>query len=636
MAGELQDFYTGNNPPVVPYVPMGSDKADDATYLDEYAALRKQYGQYHLDMAADEKFYRLEFGADFIPKEWQQKGFGATIPPTAYNAVEAAANHILTTPDIMVPERPGEPDVLIEQEIASIKSMGLQYFWHQVFKQGDPLAGAKKDLIKHGMMVLKKEIRPEALDPKGVSIGRRKFPWKVTHLSPGQVMLIGPVHDPSCVYESYEIVRAEAQRAFPEAAGNWRDKDSMEKVRVLEYWEKPGDQSQGKRIIWIDDERVLNKINPYNWVEGYTDTGKPVYGGYLPYFIRSSGWGDNDVDAAPHERFVGMIRRVHSVLLTEARQLTAADLHLRMSAFPIMKLQNIEEDDEHPIQLGPGAKIHTDETQDVSIVAWSKVDPALFALLDRGHSYLNELAQFEQFSGIPQSGVDSATEADQNNRAASSKLAGILAAMKSAVTMINETVFMDIQYNFEDAVTLYGAADGLPGTAEIRPEWIDGFFENLVELKTSDSRQLDTSRAMAWGQLKELFKLDRRFAMKMAGIPNPPQRIAQRQQEDLWDDPTSHQVRLAAMMAGQGGEAGMMLAMQIINQLAAGTVPGGNGSETAPGGLGGTSEGISAPPPGQPSARVNPGAVPEQPIGQEARATGFAAALSRRPEMPYG
>lgn len=632
MAGELNDFYRTGNPPVVPYVPMGSDHVEDAVYMDEYAALRKQYGQYHLDMAADEKFYRLEFGADFVPKEWKQKGFDATIPPTAYNAIEAASNHILTTPDIMVPERPGEPDVLLEQEIASIKAMGLQYFWHQVFKQGDPLAGAKKDLIKHGMMVLKKEIRPEALDPKGVTIGRRKFPWKVTHLSPGQVMIIGPEYDPSCVYEYYEITRTEAERSFPEAKGDWRkNKESLEKVRVLEYWEKPEGSSRGKRIIWIDDERVLNKINPYSWVDGVSDTGKPVYCGYLPYFIRSSGWGDNDVDAAPHERYVGMIRRVHSLLLTEARQLTAADLHLRMSAFPIMNLVNIEEDDEHPIQLGPGAKIHTDETQDVKIVAWSKVDPALFNLLQQGHAYLNELSQFEQLSGIPQTGVDSATEADQNMRAASSKMASILSALKSAVTMIDETVFMDIQYNFEEAVSLYGAADGMPGTAEIRPEWIDGFFENLVEMKTSDARALDTSRAMAWGQLKELFKLDRRFAMKMAGIPNPPMRIAQRQQEDIWDDPTSHQIRLAATMAGNGGDAGMMLAMQIINQLAAGTAPGANPSETAPG----ASEGISAPPIGQPSARQDPNAEPESPVGQEARATGFAAALSRRPEMPF-
>lgn len=635
MAGERDSFYnagSGITDQVVPMVPMGSDKAEDAVYLSEYVALRKHFGQYHLDMAADERFYRLEFGNDFVPKEWRQKGFDATIPPTAYNAVEAASNHILTTPDIMVPERPGEPDVLVEQEIAAIKATGLQYFWHQVFKQGDPLGGAKKDLIKHGRLVLKKEILPEALAPTGVAIGRRRFPWRVTHLSPGQAMEIGPYWDPTCVYENSEMTRSEAERLFPEAKGDWlTTKESLDKVRVLEYWEKPRDQSRGKRIIWIDDERVLNKINPYNWVEGYTDTGKPIYCGYVPYFFSSSGWGDNDVDAAPHERFVGMIRRVHSILLTEARQLTAADLQLRMAAFPIMKLKNIEEDDEHPIQLGPGAKIHIDDTQDVEIVAWSKTDPALFALLDRGHAYLNELAQFEQFSGIPQSGVDSATEADQNSRAASSKLAGILSGTKSAVTRMNETVFQDIQYLFEETVSLYGATEGMPGTVDIRPEWIDGFWENLVELKTSDARQLDTANAMAWGQLKEIFKLPRRYAMKMAGIPNPPQQMAQRYQEDTWDDPMSHQIRVAANLGGQGGEAGMMLAMQIINQLAAGTVPAGNSPETA----GGASEGISAPPLGQPSARQDPTAEPENPVGQEMRATGFATALSRRPDMPY-
>lgn len=645
MAGEREKFYNlpeGISDQVVPYVPMGSDKAEDAVYLSEYTALRKQFSQYHANMADDERFYRLEFGNDFIPKEWRQKGFDATLPPTAYNAVEAATNHLLTTPDILVPERPGEPDVLVEQEIAAIKATGLSYFWHQAFKQGDPLGHGKKDAIKHGRIVLKKEILPEALAPTGVSIGRRRFPWRVTHLSPGQVMEIGPYYDPTCVYESSEMTRSEAERLFPEAKGDWlTTKESLDKVRVLEYWEKPRDQSRGKRIIWIDDERVLNKINPYNWVEGMTDRGQPIYCGYVPYFISDSGWGDGDIDAAPHERFVGMVRRIHSLLLTEARQLTAADAQLRISTFPILKLKNIEEDDEHPIQLGPGAKIHIDDTQDVEPVAWPSLDRGVFALLQQSHSYLNELSQFEQLSGIPQSGVDSATEADQNMRAASSKLAGVLAGLKSLIMRINETVLQDIFYLFEDTVSLYGATEGMPGTVDIRPEWIDGFWENFVELKTSDSRQLDAAAAMQWANLYQVFGLDRRYAMKMAGISNPPQRIAQRMQEDIWFDPRSHEVRWAATMQGQGGETGQMLAQAAVNALATGNLPGATqgtaSGATAPESPQAAAGGSFAGPPiGEPSARNNPQAEPESPVGQDARATGFATALARRPELPYG
>lgn len=577
---DIMDLFAGmtlvgaNNDGVAPNIQMSS--GDDQALLEEYYHLRTQvYAQYLRTMVDDEKYYRLEFGADLIPQEWVQRGFEPTLPPTAYNAVESATNHILTTPDILVPERPTSEDNYIEQSIAAVKGSALLFFWHQIFKQGDPLGHAKKDLIKWGKIVLKKTCDFDVLSPDGIEIGRGEFPWRIVQLSPSQVFEdpTNP-YDPAFVYEAYETTRAEAIRTFPDASGAWKTSGKRyDKVRVVEYWEKPRESSKGRRVIWIEDERVLNKPNPYHWVDGITDSGKETYNGYLPYFIADSAWGDGDIGAAPHERYVGLIRRIHSLLKTEARQLTAADAQLRIGTFPLLKMVNIDEDDEHPLRLGPGAKIHLDETQDVSAIAWPQLDPALFNIITQVHRYANELAQFQTLSGIPQTGVDSATEADQNFRSASAKLGGPLNALKSIITRINETVLQDVELIFESPVTVYGAADGAPGVVTLLPEWISGFYENFVELKTSDQKALDAANAVRWANLYQTFGLDKRFAMKMAGIPNPQQRIAQRMQEDVWLDPRMHEIRVAQAMRNQGGDLGEILSMNVINQMLNGGVP---------------------------------------------------------------
>lgn len=608
---------------VAPFITMGSDEGSDQPLLDEYNELRtKVFANFLATMQEDERFYRLEFGSDLIPQEWKQRGFEPTLPPTAYNAVEAATNHILTTPDILVPERPTETDASREQEIAALKASALSFFFHQVFKQGDPIGHAKKDLIKYGKIVLKKVIDYEAIG--GVSVGRRKFPWCVYQISPASVFEVGPHDNPIGLYEAYETTRIEAERLYPSARGVWRNKHSLDKVRVLEYWEKPREQSKGRRVVWIDDDRVLNKPNPYYWVVGYTDSGRSIYDGYIPYFIGDSGWGDGDVTAAPHERYVGMIRRIHSILKTEARQLTAADAQLRIGTFPILNLKNIDEDDEHPLQLGPGAKIHTDESSDITAVQWPNLDPALFAIIRQVHTYANEISQFQSLSGIPQSGVDSATEADQNYRSASSKLAGPLAALKSVLTRMAETVFQDIEHIIEGPVTLYGAVDGSPGVVTVEPEWISGFYDVFIELKTSDQKSLDAATAARWANLYQIFKLPLRYAMKMAGMPNPQQLIAQRMQEDIWLDPRSHEMRFAATLAGEGGELGEMMSTAVINQFINGTPQEPKGGSFA------------APAQGDPTAR-DPSPAMEMPTPMEqTRATGFGRAMTQRPDLQFG
>ena len=64
------------------------------------------YGNLLNEFQLDEELINGNFGRSIIPDEWVDEGLSPTIPPTAYNAVTNAADHILASPRNYVPIRP--------------------------------------------------------------------------------------------------------------------------------------------------------------------------------------------------------------------------------------------------------------------------------------------------------------------------------------------------------------------------------------------------------------------------------------------------------------------------------------------------------------------------------------------------
>ena len=628
-------FGTGSSSFVPRVVDMGSDHGEDLETIERYQFLRTQVYRTFFDrLTVEGQFYRAHYGEEILPKDWRDRGFKATIPPTAYNAVQAASDHILSTPDIFVPERPSsDPDKWVrEQTLAELKAQALEYWWaHIEAHQSQPVTHGKTNLIRDGKIILKKEIDFERLD-NGVRTAAF-FPWKVKLVSNYAVMedYRNP-QNPNYVYEASEMSVEAAMQDFPEARGTWRrnrKKDDM--VRVVEYWEKPSGTSKGKRQIFIENERVLNKTNPYWWVCGVDDNGVEQYDGYCPYFIADSMWGDGDAAAPAHERYVGIIRYACSVIEAEARQLTAADAQLRVGTFPVMLMTGIEEDNEKPLKVAPGVKLFIEDkdTQAISILEWPRMDPLLFNMIGRVHQYANELAKFESLGGMPQRGVDTATEAQQNFMNASSKLSGPIAALRALFQRINYSVLCDIEYIIEAPVTLMGNANDMPGSIVLRPEDIEGFHDTMVELKTTDEAALNRQNMQSWLNALQVLNaqgpnLDAEYAMTMAGIKNPKQRRARARAERFENDPRTYELQYAEWMQGRG-PLGAMLAEGIVMKLATGA-PADEGDRAAPAGAGMGPGGFPAVP-GMESNR-NPETAPQTPAGQDIRATAFGQALA--------
>ena len=151
--------------------PGESRKADDLYRY--FTVLRDEvHGPFRNACAEDLEFYELRFmeSRPYLPEQLRRSTTGTStpfhdvIPPTAYNGVESAADHILTTPRITVRPRTRTPGRSTEREIAERKQQFLNQWWTEsLLTNGDRMAELAKHLILHGKGVLKVMLRGELL-----------------------------------------------------------------------------------------------------------------------------------------------------------------------------------------------------------------------------------------------------------------------------------------------------------------------------------------------------------------------------------------------------------------------------------------------------------------------------------------
>jgi|TARA_B110000014_G_scaffold261980_1_gene254917 hypothetical protein len=537
------------------------------------------FNGYFDKMRDDNDYYNGNYPniGEIIPREYRESGMGATIPPTARNAVDNASDHILTTPKIFVPAKPTENDQQAEQNLAERKRQFLASFWHNVETDyGDPLATARKKLVKDGRMVLKKELRwdliPDPPSDTASSGEKRKFRnrlkkltqsqflWKISIL-PNETVVhdIDNPTDPKYVYEFYEVYPDEARRRYPEHADMWME-DGLEKLEFVEMYTKPQGDSKGEHKMWVQGSLVFENMNPYCWETSVSTDDKKDYDGYIPYIIRDSGWGEITADNDPADRYVGILRYIHPVLQAEARQLTAVDIQLRYSTFAPVITRNVM-DDNTPIEVGPGKRINLVDDQDIQFVKLPEVPLSAFQMMDKVHQYTSELSKLGTLGGQPQRGVESATEADLNVRNAAVKLQSCVASLRACIAIASRQVFQDIQYILESPITIAGSTRRQASEITIKPNELDDFYAVDVELHTSDRAQIEMRDMMVWSQLYRTYNgmLSAETAMENSGIENPQQELLKASVNTLFMSPQAQQVRTMMMLKGLQGQAAEVL-----------------------------------------------------------------------------
>ena len=556
-----------------------SDSTDKL--LAKLELLKGLYGPYHAQLEKNRRFYDLKFDVEVVPGDAQRRGFEPVIPPTARQAVDEAADHILYFPKLRVPVRPTDAQQVTQQEIAENKRRFITSWWRQVTQRSNPIGDGRKTLLNEGMIAVRCLLRWDLIPDKDDTdyqaqmrkLGHYDFLWDVQLLDNKTVFADPSNHrQPRYVFVQYEVFKEEAETLFPAAKGNWKQMGDYDPLKYTEYWSEPvwtpdGKWAPGKYVRWIEDEAVWDKANPYP---------------YVPIAIEDAGYGQVHHLAKIEQKFRGFSEFTHSVFVAQARQWSAMEAVAELTAFAPFITRNLDEAKVKTLKLGPGEVWNLTGAKDdpssesIEFAAMPQIPatvPQMIGLTDRA---ANSTLKLEVLGGIPQTGVDTATEADQNQRNATAKLAGPIAALERLIARISRWVFMDIELTLEAPVTVYGVSADDPGEAHLSTKDISGFYECAAQLTTTDEDAISQSKARFWLEMALRTPFLSYFtAMERGGVTDDPQKeMVRRAAEEVFLSPEFRAIRTMTGAQSFGELA------QMIQQIQNPPAQTGNGVNT--------------------------------------------------------
>ena len=517
--------------------------------LDKLTTLETTYfSAYHKQVLENRKMYDCQWTD--LARLVNGDEFMVYIPPTAARSIDDPADHVLTMPKTRIPVRANESDSLKAQAQAEKKRKFIEAWWSRVVEDFDPIGGTIVDALNEGRFVWRRSFDFDALPdkpptgaPRNVrrryrkamsELGQGEFLWNIECMDNLTVMEDPRSHrDPGYVYLKYRVTAEEAAELYPEASGKWKELDDYSEVTYTEYWTKPMEGEPGKCVRWIEDEVVWDDENPYD---------------YIPVVIEDTGFGSVRHGAKPFEKYRGMTEKLFSTFVAEARQMTGWEINDELSVFPMLKAWNM--DRTRKLTVGPG--VITDlsgakgdpSAEDIEYLQMPPVPVGVLHLVQKTTQIANSLTKMDTLSGQPVPGVETATEASQQINNASAKLGRVIAAYKRACARMNRMTFMDVEHGAEGPITIYGTS-GNYGEVTLEPADIDGFYENTVELRTTDMDTVSQIKARFWGEMYRLIPfLSAWTAMERGEIADDPMaEMIRRSAEDVFLSPEMTSIR---------------------------------------------------------------------------------------------
>lgn len=582
------------------------------------------FSNFRQEVHTSRRFYDLDFANEIVPPRWRAR-LEAYIPPNAAHSIDEAVDHILFTPRVRVATRPAEGDRQLAEQVIAENKRG---FLHSIWAQNPIIHDARKTLINEGMIAIKKTINwkyvPSKPGPKAskkvrdayrrdmAKLGQDHPLWNFEILD-NATITFGPVSDhrnPMWVFIKYAITVEDARALYPKegdpAPGvgtdgpnkpveSWRDRSDLEEVQFMEYWSADicdingAITEPGRFIQWVEEEVIKDEMNPYP---------------YVPVAIEDAGFGTVRSTAKVEDIFVGMTKKMRQTFINQARQFTAWEAVTELTAFGLYTARN--RDAAKVWNVGPGEIIDLtgDEGQSGSetfeAVKLPEIPMGVIQLVNETNRMANSVLKTETLGGQPLSGVETATEADQQIRNASAKLSSPVAALERLVAKMSSWLLMDIELVFEVPVTIWASVAGeeTPTMLTVKPSDINGYYNVTAELRTTDDEAVNMVKARFWSEMYRLIPfLSAWTAMERGEISdNPTREMVQRASEDIYLGPEARMVRTLTAM-NSFGEFAEFIQAQIAGQGAGPNGPGGPPSPDA---------NTSTPP--------NPGAGPSQPM----------------------
>lgn len=556
-----------------------------ANELEKLNMLKGLFSPYHRQVEENRRFYKLEFRNEVAPPpaEGDKDDLWPVMAPTARRAIDDPADHIMPFPRIKVPARPSEDSTVTEQETAELRRDFLNAWWECEEAEYAILANARKVLLNEGRVCIRKTLKwdsiPDFPGKDGSSaekqrfrramgkLGQYEFLWRMELLDNLTVFEDPSNHrDPQYLFIQHDILAEEARRLFPSTDD--LPTDDYSTVTYTEYWTRPqykfdGTYDEGEFVQFINEQEVSRKSNPYP---------------YIPIIIEDNGFGLTYHMAKPDEKYVGMTQFSHDIFIAESRQLTTMENVAEMTGFNPLMVRNMPPDKE--ISMGPRSVIRLDggpedsgrETAEYLISP--PVPVTVPQMIQITQQMASESLKFNALGGVPQKGVETATEADQSMRSAAAKLQGPVNALNRVVIKASKWVLMDIQHVLNSKVSVYGTASSA-GIVSIGPKDINNFFAVTAELTTSDDDSVELTKARFWmDAYRNVPFMSAMTAMERGGISDEPMKeLVKRAAEDVFLSDLMRQARV--LVGGQAIGSLNTMIQQMMN----------GGGETSGGGL---------------------------------------------------
>lgn len=291
-----------------------------------YSPLRSQFED-------DEKFYELDFKDDLLmPVEFANEGI---VLPTCRDMVDACVDHTDVTNARIFVNRKGTSAVS-EEEAEMLRKFYLGLIHRtNVEASISPWRISGKHYWMHGLAVLKTvwdadrwvdkptRNKSESEDAYAARIDE----WRSEHTQslPIVIQAVNPhnmMPDPYeggglFVFETQEKLVMDVSRRYPKWS-NPQTKSADKTVSVVSFW------TPQYRCELYDGEPVLP-------VQGGVATHSY---GFIPYVFIDTGLGNMDYKADPKARYVGILRYIRDLVVSESRNYSITDVVLKRTAYP--------------------------------------------------------------------------------------------------------------------------------------------------------------------------------------------------------------------------------------------------------------------------------------------------------------
>ena len=306
-------------------MPKRDDEPTEKEILKEFEFCKKHYSGLQTCYEKDEKFYNLDFKDMLrVPKEFEKD---RVILPTARDVVDTGINHTNIFNARVFTNKKGTSEISSESS-EMLRKLGLGII-HGINVEARiaPAHVGAKHYWKHGLAVFKTiwdadrwVDKPE--QNKGESdedYAKRLDEWRAgQHLSmPIVIKAIHPYHimpDPYTggdyyVIEWYKRKLYDIKRIWPHYDSKGREPDDM--IETFSFWtdkyraefvvtSSTGDSIAGQSLLKLPGGIVEHKY------------------GFNPYTLIESGLGDEDKENKPENRYVGLLRYMNDLLVSES------------------------------------------------------------------------------------------------------------------------------------------------------------------------------------------------------------------------------------------------------------------------------------------------------------------------------